>query len=48
MFRGYTRFPASVAWMQDTALGSKENTVKGSRVFQYSTAEGNVTFGLYF
>jgi hypothetical protein len=46
MFHVYTRFPVSVVWMQDTALGSKENTVKGSGVFQYSTEEENRILGL--
>jgi len=48
MFRGFTRFPVSVGWTQDTALGSKENTVKGSRAFHYSTEKENRRFGLNF
>ena len=48
MFHIYTRFPVSVSWMQDTASGSKENTVKESGVFQCSTEEENRTFGLNF
>jgi len=47
-FRGYTRFPVSGGWMQDTASGSKENTVKGSRMFQYAKQEENGKFGLNF